>query len=285
MSKTIASPAAPYVRQTLTQQIHGERTASILSGRPKGMTAQAIHTAIGQMEAAGEIVRLPSAIREGTFSEGGNKRWFIASRPKCDGSGLKGSCGGCFSIGTVLAQQIIDGIESLTATLKEREDDIRQLWKEFDKLPKGESILGCRTKKQFCEKHLHRTPRAIRYMLDGGNPNNNKRGEIISPAPPDAPQADEPETSVTDEKKSPRTKLLSSEAVEHDVIAERICRVLIDKSIPGQNVVWAPWTAKTDADIRDFGREPVTDRYRVTLYLSRNEAEGLLLSDSPKVLG
>lgn len=67
----------------------------------------------------------------------------------------------------------------------------------------------------------------------------------------------------------------SPEEIKHDAIAEAVCKTLIEKSVPCQNVAWAPWTAKTDAEVRDFGPEPVTDRYKVTLFLSQVQAENL----------
>jgi hypothetical protein len=82
-----------------------------------------------------------------------------------------------------LAQKIVDGVGALLITLKEMRADIVLLWAEFDRLEKGGTILGCATKKAFCERYLHRTPRAVRYMLEGGN-SANQREEIISPAAP-----------------------------------------------------------------------------------------------------
>jgi len=79
---------------------------------------------------------------------------------------------------TALAKRVVKGVKSILVELKDLETDIRQLWVEFANLPKKENILGCSTKKQFCEKHLGKTPRAVRYMLDGGN---HKRGETVSP--------------------------------------------------------------------------------------------------------
>lgn len=79
-----------------------------------------------------------------------------------------------------LAQRIVEQCSFMLVALADLEDDIRSLWDEFERLPKGETILGCTSKKEFCEKKLGRTPRAVRYMLDGGNQNNG--GEIISPA-------------------------------------------------------------------------------------------------------
>ena len=80
----------------------------------------------------------------------------------------------------ILARRVIRKVTVLAAKLVDLEADIRQLWREFESLKPGEMILGCRTKKAFCAKFLHRTPRAVRYMLKGGNP-DNWRGEIISP--------------------------------------------------------------------------------------------------------
>jgi hypothetical protein len=65
-----------------------------------------------------------------------------------------------------LARNIISRMDSVTAKLKSLEDDIRKLWVEFDKLKAGETILGCATKKEFCERKLNRTPQAVRYMLN-----------------------------------------------------------------------------------------------------------------------
>ena len=85
-----------------------------------------------------------------------------------------------------LAQRVIVGIGSIATKLSELEPDIRQLWIEFKNLPHGETIMGCATKKEFCETHLHRTPRAIQYLLNGGSNGNYvpvaERSEIISPA-------------------------------------------------------------------------------------------------------
>jgi len=66
-----------------------------------------------------------------------------------------------------LAMRVIRQVRALTPKLKDLEADLRRLWVAFEKLPKGEKILGCRTKAQFCEKKLHRTPRAIQHLLYG----------------------------------------------------------------------------------------------------------------------
>jgi hypothetical protein len=66
-----------------------------------------------------------------------------------------------------LAKRVIRQIRALTPKLKDLETDLRRLWVAFEKLPKSEKILGCRTKAQFCEKKLRRTPRAIQHLLYG----------------------------------------------------------------------------------------------------------------------
>jgi hypothetical protein len=106
-----------------------------------------------------------------------------------------------------LAQRVIAAISSVSRKLSELEPDIRALWVEFENLSDGETILGCSTKKEFCETKLHRTPRAIQYLLNGGSNQNYvpaaERSEIISPpagfapTPPRAHVA--PPHGVTDE--------------------------------------------------------------------------------------
>ncbi len=118
-----------------------------------------------------------------------------------------------------LANQVIRDIKSLTTKLSALEKSIRALWVEFDNLTGGEAILGCRTKKEFCERKLNRTPRAIQYMLAGGNPSNHRQepqehqehqephdssetsetSEIISPVPESEPDVSESEPSFTTE--------------------------------------------------------------------------------------
>jgi hypothetical protein len=84
-----------------------------------------------------------------------------------------------------LARRIIARMESVSAKLRSLEDDIRKLWTEFDKLKPGETILGCATKKEFCERKLNRTPRTVQYLLAGqSNPADRPRSELSSPAVP-----------------------------------------------------------------------------------------------------
>ncbi len=76
---------------------------------------------------------------------------------------------------------------SMLKSFAELKPYIEELWTRFDALKDGETIAGCTTRKEYCENVLNRTPRAVRYMLHGGNPANSQRpalparGEIISP--------------------------------------------------------------------------------------------------------
>jgi len=76
-----------------------------------------------------------------------------------------------------LAGRVVAHFRAVCLKLAEMQKDIQLLWFEFDCLPTGEKIMGCANRKEFCRERLGRTPRAVRYMLKGGN----KRGENVSP--------------------------------------------------------------------------------------------------------
>jgi transposase len=67
----------------------------------------------------------------------------------------------------------------------------------------------------------------------------------------------------------------SPEEIRHEQVAAKIRQCLEDKSFPTLGVAWAPWKATTDADIAKYGTEPNNDRYRITLFLSQEEATSL----------
>jgi hypothetical protein len=104
----------------------------------------------------------------------------------------------------VRARSILNRMESMSAKLKTLEDDIRALWVDFENLKAGETILGCRTKKEFCERKLGRTPQAIRYLLNPAlrtskqclpEPVENRITDAEFVNTPDADIADVPEPS------------------------------------------------------------------------------------------
>ena len=96
-----------------------------------------------------------------------------------------------------LADVVIGAVMEAFQKLADHREDIARLWSEFAHLRPGETIKGCRTKKEFCETRLRRTPRAIQYMLAGGNPNN--RREIISPDKDEAAKFEAKAKEITDQ--------------------------------------------------------------------------------------
>lgn len=92
----------------------------------------------------------------------------------CGHSGFHKDVSPCISSGPItlsqreeLAQRVASAFESAFAKLEERKTDIERLWKEFETLKGGETIMGCRNKTEFCTKVLHRTPRAVQYLVYG----------------------------------------------------------------------------------------------------------------------
>jgi len=81
-----------------------------------------------------------------------------------------------------LAQRVVTGF---TTKLKDIAADIRLLWEEFSELPSGETILGCRNRKEFCKTHLHCTPRAVQLMLKRIEQEEAKQAEGEQTSPPD----------------------------------------------------------------------------------------------------
>lgn len=84
-----------------------------------------------------------------------------------------------------------DGMVGVATKLVELKPYVEELWTRFER---GEVILGCSTRKEFCQQVLERTPRAVRYMLEGGN---HKRGETVSPPPVQGSLAGSPVSGET----------------------------------------------------------------------------------------
>jgi hypothetical protein len=117
-------------------------------------------------------------------------------------------------------------------------------------------IKSCRTWTEFCRTHLGENIRTIQRLLR----DVNKKPKL--------------ESSETDESAPESTvQPFTPEEQTHDDVAEHICKLFLAKSIACHNVTWAPWTPRTDVDIKTYGTEPNNDRYRVTLHISKKEAE------------
>ena len=77
-----------------------------------------------------------------------------------------------------LAKHLINsGLRATLRKLTELLPYLDELTKRFTHLRKGQTIMGYTTMDAFCRAELHRTSRAVRYALSGGNPNNKKNEE------------------------------------------------------------------------------------------------------------
>lgn len=148
-----------------------------------------------------------------------------------------------------LAAKVVEGVQDVCVKLATLEADIRLLWSEFEALRGTEPIAGCYTKKEFCERVLHRSPRAVRYMLDGGNHN---RRETVSPA--DGPLAI-------------RKRELFGENCEakHAEEIEKLKDKLAAHGVHNAELSWRPLTSAY------FG--VCQDRYTLTIHVSKTDVE------------
>lgn len=107
-----------------------------------------------------------------------------------------------------LAQKVASVFQAAFAKLEEYRADIERLWKEFENLKHGETIMGCRTKTEFCTKVLGRSIRAVQYLLSGGNPvsKRTKRETVSRPALSGAKKntSIEPQTLLVHRKEAAR---------------------------------------------------------------------------------
>lgn len=70
-----------------------------------------------------------------------------------------------------LAEYVVkNGWGDVLVGLKQLKPYLEILWGRFDELKGTETIAGCRTKAEFCNKRLHRSIRAVQYMLYGRSP-------------------------------------------------------------------------------------------------------------------
>jgi hypothetical protein len=95
-----------------------------------------------------------------------------------------------------LGQYIADQTAGVLRRLEDLRPFYEELWKRFEKLSKGQRILGCRTKTEFAEKILGRSMRSIQYALYG-------RRQIKSPIK-DVIEELLPEEFVKEEQKQAR---------------------------------------------------------------------------------
>ena len=63
------------------------------------------------------------------------------------------------------ASHVLTQLNAFCTKLRELKDEIAQLRNDFKNLKEQETIAGCKTWKEFCERKLHRTDRAVRKLL------------------------------------------------------------------------------------------------------------------------
>jgi hypothetical protein len=89
----------------------------------------------------------------------------------------------------VLSNHVRENFNGSMLSLRQLEPIISEILRRFKHLPRkiavnGEypTIAGHRTFKSWCDGVLHRTPRAVRYMLAGGNKKRQtSKQESVSP--------------------------------------------------------------------------------------------------------
>jgi hypothetical protein len=101
-----------------------------------------------------------------------------------------------------LAARVTAVFQGVFARLTDHKADIDNLWTEFSLLRGEETISGCRTKTDFCQKVLGRSIRSVQYLLTGGNPvakrkPSPKRHETVSLPDPAAAPAPTPSPAPT----------------------------------------------------------------------------------------
>jgi hypothetical protein len=78
-----------------------------------------------------------------------------------------------------LGQYIADQTAGVLRRLEDLRPFYEELWKRFDKLSKGQKILGCGTRTEYCEKILNRSIRSVQHALYGRRPLNAPVKEIV----------------------------------------------------------------------------------------------------------
>lgn len=95
-----------------------------------------------------------------------------------------------------LGLRITDLVGAASRSLSELESLVREAWR---RLEDGQTVNGCRTKTEFCDKILHKSHRAVQYMLVGGNHNRTdvtRDAKRVSPSDPKTEDEFHPEFPV-----------------------------------------------------------------------------------------
>ena len=66
-----------------------------------------------------------------------------------------------------LGQFVAEGVVGILHRLDDLRPYYEELWCRFDALKDGETISGCKTRTEFCDRILKRSVRSIQYALNG----------------------------------------------------------------------------------------------------------------------
>ncbi len=100
---------------------------------------------------------------------------FVKPSPPAEANNVRPASMDSEALGQYIANQ--------TAGVLRHLEDLRpfyeELWKRFDKLLKGQKILDCSTRTEYCEKILHRTIRSVQHALYGRRSLNARISTIV----------------------------------------------------------------------------------------------------------
>lgn len=123
-----------------------------------------------------------------------------------------------------LANRILKQLEhALCVKLKELKEDIKELRSDFNNLKGKETIAGCKSWAEFCQKKLHRTDRAVRKML--ADPKPSQAEEQHNPAEQSSASSETEDTErerKTAEKPPALSKAEEEEIARNQAIAKTI---------------------------------------------------------------
>jgi hypothetical protein len=104
------------------------------------------------------------------------------------------------------ADFVIAAMGALTAKLREFKPQIEESRRDFRKLKGNQTIAGCKTWAEFCEKKLHRTDRAVRKMLADPKPSQANEQQSHAEQSSASPKAEEPSEAHDENGEKERTE-------------------------------------------------------------------------------
>jgi len=140
-----------------------------------------------------------------------------------------------------LASRILTELDAaLCVKLKERKAEIEELRDYFKDLKGKETIAGCKTWAEFCEKKLHRTDRAVRKMLAAPKPSKAKEQQSSAEqSSADAVAGEDPCDALTENTHEAPDEEKEDESKKHGENRSRACKALREflGSVPDEDML------------------------------------------------